>query len=290
MSERILSLAKKKILIVAHRGSFAGNVPCNTLPAYRAALDDGADMIEIDVDASADGELFIFHPGMERRHLGYEGSIRKLTGAQVRELRYMNYDRTPTQFPLNTLDEVLEEFGGKCLINVDKFWENPERIYAAIKRHGLADSIIVKSAPSEHVLAVLRDLAPDIPYMPIVRSTHPMHESFMKSGISYIGAEVLFTDDSEQVATDGFIDMMHRDGKLVWVNSIIYNYRDQLAAGHSDDRAVCGDKDGSWGYLAQKGFDLIQTDWTGKLVQYLDKRGLLYKKACVFSVAENAHN
>ena len=54
--------AKEKIIIAAHRGSSTGNIPCNTLPAYRAALLEGADMIEIDVDKSADGELFIFHP------------------------------------------------------------------------------------------------------------------------------------------------------------------------------------------------------------------------------------
>ena len=61
--------AKDHILVVAHRGVAAGNIPCNTIPAYEAALRQGADMIEIDVDMSKDGKLYIFHPGMERQHL-----------------------------------------------------------------------------------------------------------------------------------------------------------------------------------------------------------------------------
>jgi glycerophosphoryl diester phosphodiesterase len=277
MSDKILELSRKKIIIAAHRGTAAGNIPCNTLPAYRAALEDGADMIEIDVDMSADGKLYIFHPGMERAHLGFDGSIQKMTADEISALRYLNYDRTPTQFPLNTLDEVLEEFAGKCLINVDKFWGHPKEIYEAIKRHGMTDSVIVKSSPDEKVFTVLRELAPTLPYMPIVSGTHPLHEKLISSGINYIGAEVLFTSDSDTVATPEFIDMMHRDGKLVWVNSIIYNYKRQLAAGHSDDLAIESDKDGSWGNLARRGFDIIQTDWTGKISVYLDSCGLLYK-------------
>jgi glycerophosphoryl diester phosphodiesterase len=61
--------AKKNILIVAHRGVSAGNIPCNTLPAYEIALKQGADVIEMDVDMSADGQLVVFHPGREFEHL-----------------------------------------------------------------------------------------------------------------------------------------------------------------------------------------------------------------------------
>ena len=56
----IFETAKKKIIIAAHRGVAAGNIPCNTMPAYKTALLQGADMIEIDVDMSADGKLYFF--------------------------------------------------------------------------------------------------------------------------------------------------------------------------------------------------------------------------------------
>lgn len=273
----IFEESKRKILIVAHRGTAAGNIPCNTIPAYELAVRQGADMIEIDVEACADGELFIFHPQMEKHHLGFDGSITKLSGAEVRNLRYLNYDRTQTQFGLETLSEVLERFKGRCFINVDKFWGHPVEIYNEIKRHNMVDQVLVKSAPSDKVFSVLKEVAPDVAFMPVVRSEHPMHGELMKSGINYVGAEVLFSSDTQPVASPEFIEMMHRDGKIVWANSIIYNYKEQLTGGHSDDAAICGDRDYGWGWLAKRGFDLIQTDWTSELISYLKENNLLYR-------------
>ena len=120
---------------------------------------------------------------------------------------------------------------------------------------------------------MLEELSPELPFMPIVKETHPLHEELMKKKINYIGAEVLFKTEDSQMCSPEFIDMMHRDGKLVWVNSIIYNYKDQLSAGHSDDSALTDSMDYGWGWLADKGFDMIQTDWPLMLIDYLKKTG-----------------
>ena len=155
---------------------FAGNIPCNTLPAYNVALTEGADMIEIDVDMSAEGKLYIFHPGMERPFLGTSKRIPEMTNAEVDAQRYRNYDQTPTEYGLATFDEVMEEFKGRCFINVDKFWGHPEEIYRSIKRHGIEEQILVKSAINDNVMTVLKELAPDIAFMPITTDRFPLSE------------------------------------------------------------------------------------------------------------------
>ena len=273
----IFEAAREHVIVAAHRGTAAGNIPCNTMPAYEMALKSGADMIEIDVEMSADGVLYIFHPRMERAHLGIDTFIKDMHSSEVNELRYRNFDNAETQFKINTFDEVMEAFKGRCFINVDKFWGHPEEIYRAIKRHGVMDQIIVKSTIKDDVLSVLKEVAPDIAFMPVVSSSHPCHDELMKSGINYIGAEVLFFTDEDEVVSERFIDMMHRDEKLLWVNPIIYNYKKQIAAGHSDDRAIMGDPDGSWGFLAKRGFDILQTDWVAPLIDYLKKNSLYYR-------------
>ena len=277
MKFNIQETAKEKRIIVAHRGTAGGNIPCNTLASYEIALKQGADMIEIDVEMSKDGKLFIFHPGMEPHHLNSKEYIPNMTAEEVSKLRYVNYDRTPTQFGVNTFDEVLETFKGRCYINVDKFWGHPREIYEAIKRHDMEDQIVVKSAPSKEVFTVLQEVAPKLPYMPVVRDTHPLHEKLMASSINYIGAEVLFASEEAEVASPAFIEKMHKDDKLIWVNSIIYDCTKQLTAGHSDDTALCQNMDLGWGWLAERGFDMIQTDWTGMMVQYLKEKKLLYR-------------
>ena len=278
MSFDLYNAAKKNILIVAHRGASGGNIPCNTSTAYEIALKQGADMIEIDANMTADGVLVIFHPKEEPHHLNLTGKyIPEMTWEEVSALRYVNYDRAPTQFGVMRFDDLMEQFKGRCFINVDKFWDHPKEIYDAIKRHNMLDQIVVKSSPSEKVFKVLKELAPELPYIPIVSQTHPMHEEFMKSGINYVGAEVLFTSDDDEVASDAFIEKMHRDGKLVWANSIIFNYKRQLSAGHSDDTALSEDMEKGWGWLANKNFDIIQTDWPLMLINYLKETNRYYR-------------
>lgn len=274
----ITEKAKENIIIVAHRGASGGNIPCNTMAAYEIALKQGADMIEADVSVSADGKLFLFHPMMERAHFGKPFFFGAMPFSLIKKQRYVNYDRTKTQFSVSDFDEFLDAFKDRCYINIDKFWSNPEKIYKAIKAHGMTEQCLVKSKPSEKVFDLLENLAPDLPFIPIVEEKHSCHEELMKRNINYVGAEVLFRDDSSYLASDEFIEKMHSDGKLVWANAIIYNYRKQLSGGHSDDSALTVSEDYGWGWLADKGYDFIQTDWTMMLIDYLKKTDRYYRE------------
>ena len=273
----LIEKAKENIIVVAHRGAAGGNIPCNTIAAYDIALMQGADMIEADVSCSSDGKLFLFHPGMELAHLNKLCSLKMLPFSVIKNMHYVNFDNTKTQFSINSFDDFLEHFKGRCFINIDKFWDNPEKIYNDIKRHGMTDQVLVKSKMSDKVMRVLKELCPEIPYIPIVKESHPQHKELMNSGINYVGAEVLFKNDSSELASAEFIDMMHKDGKLVWVNSIIYDHKEQLAGGHSDDSALTESLDYGWGWLADRGYDFIQTDWPMMLIDYLKKTDRYYK-------------
>lgn len=269
--------AARKIITVAHRGVAGGNIPCNTFTAYETALKQGADMIETDVDMSADGVLIVFHPGMEKPHLGIEKRLNTLTWSEIKELRYLNGDGVPTQFGVERFDSLLRRFGTRCFINIDKFWGNPEAIYEAVKAADVTQNVLVKSAVSEDVLSVLEGLCPSLPFMPVVHGTHPHHKELMERNINYVGVEAVFADESSPLATRAFTDEMHADGKLVWVNSIIFNHKKPLAAGHSDDTALSESMDKGWGWLTEHGYDIIQTDWPGMLISYLKDTGRYYK-------------
>lgn len=270
--------AKDHRFIACHRGVTGGNIPCNTMPAYEIALMQGADMIETDVSTTGDGELVIFHPNMERRQLGADCDISQMPWEEVKQLRYQNPDQIPTQFGLLKLDELLEAFKGRCFINIDKFWGNPQGIYRAVKRHGMIDQVLVKSPPKAEVLRVLEALAPDIPFMPVIKEgPFDAHEALLKRNIHYVGVEVVFAEENSPLARDAFMEKMHESGILVWVNSLIYNTAKQLSGGHSDDTAFTESMDYGWGWLADRGFDMIQTDWPGMLIDYLKKTGKYYR-------------
>ena len=275
--------AAERIIIVAHRGSCGGNIPCNTLASYGIAVSHGADMIEVDVNKSADGTLWILHPKREDKHLDYLGtegktSLSELTDEEIRRLRYVNYDRDYTQFGLCTFDEVLDRFKGRCYINVDKFWENPREISDAIRAHGMENQIIVKTSPKAELFDIIEEYAPEIQYLPILKNDNGVHEELMRRNINYVGAEVVFNSEENYVGTTDLIEKLHSAGKLVWANAIIYNYKAQLAAGHSDDTSLTVDPDLGWGWLADRGYDIIQTDWVLAMRQYLESTGKRQRK------------
>ena len=129
--------AKQHVILTAHRGVAGGNIPCNTIAAFKAALLQQADMIELDVGRSRDGTLYIFHEGCEKVQLGTERKLCEMTDAEIAELRYLNTDAVPTALGVNTFDEAFEFLKGRCYINVDKFDLYPDDIIRAIRRHDM---------------------------------------------------------------------------------------------------------------------------------------------------------
>lgn len=266
---------ENKLLVCAHRGVWGGNIPCNTKVSFDVAMMQGADIVELDVTASADGELFVFHPGMESRQLGKTGiDIRKMPAEEVKKLRYVNVDGAETAEAIPLLDDVFEYLKGKCYINVDKFGHNPVQIMKKIQKHGIEDQIIVKSAPREDVLQMVEETAPDIRYLAIISDKYEpfaTHEMLKQRKLNYVGLEVVFREDSSPLCSDAFIERLHRDGKLIWGNSILFDYRVKLAAEHSDDTALHGDPATGWGWFVDKGFDILQTDWPREVTLFLSK-------------------
>ena len=73
-------------LVIAHRGASA-YAPENTMSAFELALRQGADMIELDVQRSADGILVIFHDDTTER---WDGRKRLATACTLAELQTLD--------------------------------------------------------------------------------------------------------------------------------------------------------------------------------------------------------
>ena len=261
------------VLLAAHRGVSGGNIPCNSLPAFQAAIRQKAEIVELDADMSEDGVLFVQHPGMEKVHLRMKDSIRNFSAETVKSFVLSNCDLGRTQYHIPTLEEALLLLRGRAVVNIDKFWDHPAEISALIRRLGMEDQILIKSAPKPQYLDAVEEYAPDLACMPIVSGENTVHDELNARNINYIGTEVLFSEEEMPVASKEYVDMMHGEGKLVWANAIVYNYKAVLAAWHNDDVSVIGDPARGWGWLADRGFDIIQTDFLYECRDYLVKTG-----------------
>ena len=263
---------KKGPFLAAHRGVCGANVPCNTLAAYKIALDQGADVVEIDVSKSKDGKFYAFHPGMEHVFLRSPRPIAEMTSEEVESLYLVNQDAVPTSYKVPTLAETLALLKDKAYINVDKFWIDVPGITEEIRRAGVEKQVIVKTGVDEKSLAAVKEYAPDFMFVPLVRHVDTVTDELLSKGINLIGAEILFDKETDPCISDEYIQSMHDKGLLIWINAIIYNERDVISAHHTDDISLTDSPDKGWGWLMDKGADFIQTDWLLMLKNYIDKR------------------
>ena len=264
---------EKGVLVAAHRGAAGGNIPCNTIAAFDIALRYGADILEMDLFRSIDGELFIFHTGQEPSQLDRHIHVETMTAAEIRKLKLVNGDFNETFLGLNTFDEVLEHYKGKCIMNLDRCIHILGDVVKQVERHNMQDQILLKSDPSEKSLKIVEAYAPTYDYMPVFMEEDRASERIKQMDIHYIGAELVFKSEDSPIARDSYIGAMKKDGKLLWANSLVYASKVLLAAGHNDDISMTENPDRGWGWLADKGFDIIQTDWTRDLAEYLRIKG-----------------
>lgn len=256
--------------LVSHRGVNCANVPCNTMLAFKTAIAQGADVVELDVSKSRDGVFFVFHPGTEKVFLKCGKTIPEMDCEEVKNCRLLNLDEVPTHYGIPTLEEAFLYLKGKAYINVDKFWTDIEGISEVIKKCGVEKQVIVKTPVEEKYFKQIEEYARGFMYMPLTRHTDTVTEILRGRNINYIGVEAIFDTVNDEVATADYIERMHQKGLLVWANSIVYDEKEVVSAFLTDDISLeCGGERG-WGVLIDRGFDFIQTDWLYALKCYLE--------------------
>ena len=258
--------------LAAHRGICGANIPCNSIAAFKIALDQGADVVEIDVARTKDGKFFVFHPGMESVFLKSDIRIKDMLAEEVERLFLVNQDGVVTSYKVPTLAQVLALLKDKVYINVDKFWTDIKGISEEIRKAKVEKQVIVKTFIDEKSLYDVEKYASDFMFVPLVDEKDEITDSLIERGINVIGAEVLFKSESSDVISDEYISKMHEKRLLVWVNSIVYNEKAVISAHHTDDLSLTDSPDKGWGWLIDKNVDFIQTDWLMLLKKYIEER------------------
>ncbi len=110
---------KRKPVIVAHRGSSA-TTPENTLAAFRQAIRDGADAIELDVHLSKDNEVVVIHDATLRRTTSGRGRVRDYTFRELQKFgagEWFHQRFSSERIP--SLREVFEVVPARVGINIE---------------------------------------------------------------------------------------------------------------------------------------------------------------------------
>lgn len=138
-------------LVIGHRGA-AADAPENTIPGFALALAQGADALELDVHATADGTPVVLHDPTLDRTTDHRGSIADLPWERVRTVdagarftadggRSFPWAGRDARVP--ALAQVFETFPGTPLLIEVKTPAAAAPLARVVRHHGAAGRVAV---------------------------------------------------------------------------------------------------------------------------------------------------
>lgn len=221
-------------LIIAHRGSMV-LAPENTLLALQGALDLGADAIEVDVRASADGHLVVIRDETVDRTTDGSGSVSALTLAELQALD-AGYRYSPDggmTFPyrgqgerIPTLREVLTKFpNARVAIRIRQTTPPIEEMTAALIEELDAQSRVLVIAADDQTIRRFRKRSPQVATAASddeIRSFYAWQRWGLGSLYRPLAHALVVPDQwgDVQLITAGFVAAAQAQGMKVYVETI----------------------------------------------------------------------
>lgn len=156
-----------KVSIVGHRGA-PSCAPENTMASFREGLRQGADIIELDVQSSADGKIVVFHDDELDRTTQAQGPLSERTLDALKALDAGSwFDPRFAGEPIPTLDEVLVWANGRVPLFIElkhRAHPDPPLDAAVVERilaHQMMDQVMIISFAHQALYRV-KERAPDL--------------------------------------------------------------------------------------------------------------------------------
>lgn len=150
----IMEAPPNSVLIIGHRGA-AGLAPENTLEAFQAGIDAGADILEFDVRLTRDNILVVVHDFHTIRTHHKASLISRSTYQELQSLS----EKYP---PITRLEVILDRYFGRILLNIElKSRGSGELLIQLLKKSYIQkatdwDNVLISSFRGSELLRVRR--------------------------------------------------------------------------------------------------------------------------------------
>ena len=201
--------------VTAHRGASKA-APENTIPAFEAAIESGADYIELDVQLTKDGELVVFHDDNIKRTTNGNGILTNMTYDELQKYSAGSWFKDDGSFDdvkIPKLSEVLELVGHDILLNIEikshgNVKATAEKVVELVEEYDIGSSCYITSF-SYQALKKVKELQPKIKTALIANIAPSTVYSQMKY-IDAVSMNYLFVNSS-------VVNYAHHSGKKVFV-------------------------------------------------------------------------
>ncbi|TFF38570.1 glycerophosphodiester phosphodiesterase family protein [Mucilaginibacter psychrotolerans] len=154
--------SKHNFIVIAHRGDHV-IYPENTLEAYREAIKNEADYIEIDLRTTKDSQLVSMHDATVNRMTNGKGAVNSFTLAELQQLKLKGGDSVNT-YHVPTFVEILKLAKNKINIYLDFKAADPAVAYQMIQQYHMEKQVLVYINSAKQ-LTGWRKVAPKMPLM-----------------------------------------------------------------------------------------------------------------------------
>jgi glycerophosphoryl diester phosphodiesterase len=236
------------ISVISHRGEHLTH-PENSLPAFQAAIDAGADYFELDVRTTSDGHLVLMHDETVDRTTNGKGRVREMTFDQVRTLDAgAKFDPKFSGLKVPTFEEALALAHGKIAVYVDCKEVAAADLVIALEKADMLDKVVIYGGRG--FLKQVQGLRPSLKVMPEADSAVALERTVSELHPSVVAFDAGdFKDDVIAVAKQRHIEIFV-------------------------DRLWAQDHLADWQAAIERGASGIQTDHPRELVEYLRSKGL----------------
>ena len=199
------------IVVIAHRGA-SGSAPENTLASVALAIEQGADIIEIDVQETSDDQVVVMHDS-DLMRVGR--SPLKIWDSTYEELLDVDigswYGPEFSDQRVPTLEQVLRLCKGRAMVDIElKYYGHNERleqrVAEIVERTGMEDEIVLMSLVSD-IVSTMKNLRP---HWTVGLLTAKAVGDLTTSEADFLAVHV-------GIAKPGFIRRAHSAGKEVFV-------------------------------------------------------------------------
>lgn len=238
------------VMAVGHRGTvkFA---PENTIAAFNAAIERGADLLEMDIRQTSDGHLVVIHDQSVARTTDRRGDVAGLSLEQIKSLdagSWFGEEFMGEKIP--TFEEALAAIKDRALPDIDFKYGDPKKLVDAVSAAGLIGKVTLFCGDWDLMKAVL---AIDKGFM--IRPTAPKGLPGLEDLVAELDPPIVNID--WKYFSEELVRTIHLDGRKAFVNTM-----------GKDDNAA------SMARAIEAGADYIQTDHLDLLLPLLRERAL----------------
>ncbi|MEJ7560049.1 MAG: glycerophosphodiester phosphodiesterase family protein [Pedobacter sp.] len=267
----VFSSKNKEILVAAHRGDWR-IAPENSIHALLSCIEQGFDMMELDVKMTKDSVLIVMHDQTIDRTTNGKGKVSDYTYEEISKFRLRNGLARVTLNQIPKFHDMMLVAKSKILINVDKGNDHLKEVFNVLNETGTTNQSIVNIGDNiaYQSLIQIEKIPANAYIMVVVDMTKPGAMDLIKTYQPFKNSMIQPIFNTDTLSNINLLPQI-ATSQRIWLNSLWPS----LNGGHDDDRAVeQNQKAESWGWLIDHKPVIIQSDRPKALISYLKERKL----------------